>query len=214
MLCFPLTKQRINPSEWATVRILWVRIDNSCQCLISLIKVDPTQYVTMCIFTGRNTSAHDAYVLILLSPLKKINPFWWTSISNGSRSCLPIVRKHNFCSYLPLDPLWAPTLGKFSVSKQIFGPSFLFFYLILFVYSGQWVADSEPGPGQEQSRSDVPWDEEEFHWSDPGRPDREDVRSQGHEGHHQNGGGLGQNQGINSHSFYMDIDWLIFKVIS
>lgn len=129
MLCFPLTKQRINPSEWATVRILWVRIDNSCQCLISLIKVDPTQYVTMCIFTGRNTSAHDAYVLILLSPLKKINPFWWTSISNGSRSCLPIVRKHNFCSYLPLDPLWAPTLGKFSVSKQIFGPSFLLFFI-------------------------------------------------------------------------------------
>lgn len=129
MLCFPLTKQRINPSEWATVRILWVRIDNSCQqCLISLIKVDPTQYVTKCIFTGRNTSAHDAYVLILLSPLKKINPFWWTSISNGSRSCLPIVRKHNFCSYLPLDPLWAPTLGKFSVSKQIFGPSFLLFF--------------------------------------------------------------------------------------
>lgn len=130
MLCFSLTKQRINPSEWATVRILWVRIDNSCQCLISLIKVDPTQYVTKCIFTGRNTSAHDAYVLILLSPLKKINPFWWTSISNGSRSCLPIVRKHNFCSYLPLDPLWAPTLGKFWGSKQIFGPSFLLFFFL------------------------------------------------------------------------------------
>lgn len=54
--------------------------------------------------SGRITSAYDAYVLILLSPLKKINPFWWTSISKGPRSCLSVDRKHNFCSYLPVDP--------------------------------------------------------------------------------------------------------------
>ena len=44
-----------------------------------------------------------------------------------------------------------------------------------YIYSGQWTVDPKSGPGEEQGRSDVPWDEEEFHWSDLGGTDREDL---------------------------------------
>ena len=66
---------------------------------------------------------------------------------------------------------------------------------MLLWFSGEWAADSESGPGQEPRGRDEPRDEEGLHRHHPGRPDREDLRLQGHEGHHQDGRGLGQNQG-------------------
>ena len=65
-----------------------------------------------------------------------------------------------------------------------------------FMHSGyQRAAHSEPGFGQEPRRRAEPRHAQGLHRGHPGATHRKDDRRQGHEGHHQDGGGLGQDQG-------------------
>ena len=61
--------------------------------------------------------------------------------------------------------------------------------------SGERAADHQPRPREEPGRGDGARHEEGLHRQHPRRPHREDARRQGAEGDHEDGRGLGEDQG-------------------